>query len=153
MDGRFSFKSATIKRTLRGFSKDLSGERMYDLYNAYYGSTTYADDWVTAALDGTGEFVGKPDIVREEAALKGTAYGNVWMYVLHELEVAILDITENGDEESAIKHASIYLWPISSHSPQLSFLTEPLGRERLYRDAFVHSSSFKRFYVVHSRSG
>ena len=109
MDGRFSFKSATIKRTLRGFSKDLSGERMYDLYNAYYGSTTYADDWVTAALDGTGEFVGKPDIVREEAALKGTAYGNVWMYVLHELEVAILDITKRDDEESAIKHASINL--------------------------------------------
>jgi len=84
----------------------LSGERLYDLYSSYYGSTTYADDWVSAAINGSGVFEGKPDIVREEAALKGVAYGNVWMYVLHELEVAIKDITERDDAESAVKHAS-----------------------------------------------
>ena len=93
-------------RTLKGFSKDLSGERLYDLYSSYYGSKTYANDWVSAALGGTGVFEGKPDIVREEAALKGVAYGNVWMYVLHELEVAIKDITGKGDAGAAIKHAS-----------------------------------------------
>ena len=105
-NGFYSFKSSAVKRTLQGFSKDLSGERVYDLYSAYYGSKTYADDWVSAALDGTGVFVGKEDIVREEAALKGVAYSNVWMYVLHEMEVAILDVTERNDAEAALKHAS-----------------------------------------------
>ena len=36
-------------RTLRGFSKDLSGEAMFDEYMAYYGNAAYADDYVRAA--------------------------------------------------------------------------------------------------------
>lgn len=59
---------------------------------------------MTAALEGTGVFAGKPDIVREECVLKGAAYGNVWMYVLHELEEAIEDIAVDRDPEAAKKH-------------------------------------------------
>ena len=44
------YGTCTTYRTLQGFSKDLSGEPMYEIYNAYWGSTTYADDFVSAAM-------------------------------------------------------------------------------------------------------
>ena len=86
-----------VYRTVQGFSKDLSGEAMYDIYNAYWGSTTYADDFVSAALMGTTDpgsnvdFGSLIDDARVQLAMKGAAYQNVWMYVLHELEAAIED--------------------------------------------------------------
>merc|ERR1712023_137777 len=52
---------------------------------------TYADDFVQDALAGTGAFVGAADISREECANKGSAYMNVWMYVIHEMEDALND--------------------------------------------------------------
>ena len=76
--GGNSFKTVDVARTLKGFSKDMTGERPYDEYAAYYGSTTYADDFVTAALDGTGDFEGVEAVVRKEAAMKGVVYQNVW---------------------------------------------------------------------------
>merc|ERR1740124_1476602 len=69
----------------------------------YYGDFDYADKWATGALDGSavvftnGRFNadfatnnGFP-VVRVEAAKKGTAYMNVWMYVIREFEDAIDD--------------------------------------------------------------
>merc|ERR1719482_2458467 len=89
-------------------------------YN-YHGSITYADDWVTAALtagnagfedgnidftkaiksyDGTAETAGavgdaQAIAMRIQAAKKGAAYMNTWMYVIREFEDAIDDCESN----------------------------------------------------------
>eukprot|EP00968_Pinguiococcus_pyrenoidosus_P028945 scaffold8208_cov1718-Pinguiococcus_pyrenoidosus.AAC.1 len=69
-------------RTLQGFSTEagtkLSGEDLYELYRAYWGADDYADQFVTAALDGTGPYVDSSDLVRDEIASKGAAYQNTW---------------------------------------------------------------------------
>ena len=80
--------------------------KTYKQFYEYYGSFTYADDWVLAALESTTvtytgnyagavpvtfEFAKYSDRARIEAAQKGTAYMNVWMYVIREYEDAIDD--------------------------------------------------------------
>jgi len=103
-------------RKLAGFSTGAKG-KMYECTNCpyddykkfydYYGSFTYADDWVTAAFDkgktaftgpasdtdfsGTGQTVAFSNEVRTQSIKKGTAYMNVWMYVIREFEDAIDD--------------------------------------------------------------
>ena len=103
--GGNSVKSSGAIRTLAGFSTGapgkLDGETLYELYKAYWGSGTYADDFVRAALDGTAPFNGMQDVSRGEYAAKGASYQNTWMYVIHEMEDAILDciagdISNNG---------------------------------------------------------
>ena len=72
-NGRHSAKSSSM-RTLQGFSTGadakMSGEPLYKVYKAYWGSATYADDFVLAALDGTGALNGAADIARDECANK-----------------------------------------------------------------------------------
>ena len=99
-------------RTLAGFSTGAgkkmlesgNGKRDYDdfmKFKAYYGVDDYADHWVTAALDGTStaftgpasntDFSVADDAMRVQVIKKGTAYMNVWMYVIREFEDAIDD--------------------------------------------------------------
>ena len=99
-------------RTLQGFSTSAETKmyegcpgcpyKTYSKFYNYYKSFTYADDWALAALDGTTVTYGAPasttvdfatlgDAARIEAVKKGTAYMNVWMYVLREFEDAIDD--------------------------------------------------------------
>merc|ERR1719359_1890039 len=99
-------------RTLAGFStgagkkmlKSGNEKRDYDdfmKFKAYYGVNDYADHWVTKALDGAKtEFTGSAsntdfsvadDAMRVQVIKKGTAYMNVWMYVIREFEDAIDD--------------------------------------------------------------
>jgi hypothetical protein len=69
-------------------------------YN-YYGDLDYADKWVSHALAGTAltytngqtaDFATYNDMyTRVDAAKKGSAYMNVWMYVVREFEDAIDD--------------------------------------------------------------
>ena len=81
-----------------------NGKRDYDdfmKFKAYYGVDDYADHWVTKALDGAKtEFTGPAsntdfsvadDAMRVQVIKKGTAYMNVWMYVIREFEDAIDD--------------------------------------------------------------
>merc|ERR1719446_2028445 len=87
----------------------------YSMFYDYYGVHDYADKWVLAALDGasTGfpnargnaDFNIVDDVAtREEAVKKGTAYMNIWMYVIREFEDAIDDCltctTSNCNEHS-----------------------------------------------------
>ena len=103
--------AATTKagRTLQGFStgivsKALSGCRGcpykdMQMFYDYYGSGTYGDDWVQAAFaqsrtsftNGNADFTGASFATRVQAIKKGTAYMNVWMYVMREFEDAIDD--------------------------------------------------------------
>ena len=86
-------------RTLAGFSSaaqsKMAGQEFYTVYRAYYSEGDYANQFVLAALDGTGIFTGKDEISRVEGAKKGSAYQSVWMYVIREMEDAIMDCT-NG---------------------------------------------------------
>jgi hypothetical protein len=74
----------------------------YNKFYTYYNDFSYADSWVLAALDGTAtptswangaaDFATVSDsATRREAAKKGTAYMNVWMYAIREFEDAIGD--------------------------------------------------------------
>merc|ERR1719399_1070989 len=82
-------------RTLAGFStaalKKMKGQVFFDVYHCYYTHGDYADKYVTAALDGTGIFTGQPEAARIQGAKKGSAYMNVWMYVIREMEDAVVD--------------------------------------------------------------
>merc|ERR1719265_2651041 len=82
-------------RTLAGFSTaaltKMSDQEFYIPYHSYYNNDAYAHTFVMSALEGTGAFAGQADIARIEGAKKGSAYMNVWMYVIREMEDAIAD--------------------------------------------------------------
>ena len=107
-------------RTLQGFattstvtSKMYSGcagcpyTTFMQFYN-YYGDLDYADKWVLAALDATSltytngqaadfsSTTGTNVYTRVDAVKKGTAYMNVWMYVIREFEDAIDDCSTSS---------------------------------------------------------
>jgi hypothetical protein len=86
---------ANSYRTLQGFSLQaeakMKGQTHYEKFKTYYGSGDYGNKYIMAALDGTGAFAGKASVVRVEAAKKGSAYMNVWMYTVREMEDAIED--------------------------------------------------------------
>ncbi|EOD12039.1 hypothetical protein EMIHUDRAFT_247589, partial [Emiliania huxleyi CCMP1516] len=99
-------------RTMKGFSAGAEGKmyngcagcpyKTFSAFYDYYGDFDYADKWVSAALDGANmafssgrhgpnDFATLGDAARIEAVKKGTAYMNVWMYVIREFEDAIDD--------------------------------------------------------------
>lgn len=96
-------------RSIAGFStsaeskmlKDCPGcpYKEYKKFYDYYGQADYAHQWVTAALDGTSTNFnqGNADFSkygftgRTECAKKGSAYMNIYMYVIREFEDAIDD--------------------------------------------------------------
>merc|ERR1719327_63421 len=82
-------------RTLAGFSTaalaKMKGQPFFEAYMIYYTHGDYAHRYVTAALDGTGAFKGQPEAARIQGAKKGSAYMNVWMYVIREMEDAMQD--------------------------------------------------------------
>merc|ERR1719217_34591 len=91
-------------RTLKGFSTQaqakMQGWGTYQVYKAYYGEFDYAHQYVLDALGysgngdgtaGTGKFANQGDNGRTQGVKKGSAYMNVWIYVIHEIEDAISD--------------------------------------------------------------
>lgn len=98
--GGQSVKGSGAKRTIKGMSKDLTGEALFDQMKAYYGDDKYGDIWVSGALAttkasftsgrGDADFAAvSDDATREQAVKKGTVYLNVWPYAVHELEAAV----------------------------------------------------------------
>lgn len=95
-------------RTLAGFSKEAE-EKMgkcancpyvdYKKFYDYYGVYDYAHQWVLAAFskgktsftNGNADFGVYGFDGRTEVIKKGTAYMNVWMYVIREFEDALDD--------------------------------------------------------------
>jgi len=126
-------KTAAPYRTLQGFSTSAQAKMYegcpgcpyttYAAFYEYYGSHTYADDWVSAALDakdhtfpsgkhGPNTFSTLGDAARIEAVKKGTAYLNVWMYTVREFEDAIDDCTScaTNCNEHSINSDSVHAW-------------------------------------------
>ena len=120
-------------RTLQGFSTGAKTKmydgcpgcpyKHYEQFYDYYGSHTYADDWVSAALagesmtfasgkHGPNDFAALGDAARREAAQKGSAYMNVWMYVIREFEDAIDDCTSCTSDcnEHSANSGSVHAW-------------------------------------------
>jgi hypothetical protein len=98
-------------RTLSGFSTDAAakmvGEVTFEKYKKYYTYPDYADRYVKAALKGTGAFQGKDEKARIQGVKKGSAYMNVWMYTIHQMEQAIKDCTS---EVHKGKQDPVYAW-------------------------------------------
>merc|ERR1719389_585584 len=93
-------------RTLKGFSTQAQAKMQswgtYQIYKGYYNEFDYAHQYVMDALGysgsgtgaaGTGIFANQGDNGRTQGVKKGSAYMNVWMYVIHEIEDAISDCT------------------------------------------------------------
>ena len=72
--GSPSLKTDEI-RTIRGFSVDaqekLSGEKWYDIYEAYWsGNPDYADLFTSGACNGTGDWADASFEMRAEGCIK-----------------------------------------------------------------------------------
>ena len=120
-EGGNSVKGSGAIRTLRGFSTGLDAkacpgsadgndvstciEPMFANQKAYWGTGSYGNDIVTAALEGSGDYDGKADILRKEVAVKGSAYMVAGMYAIHEMEDAVLDCGADGAASDAGVHA------------------------------------------------
>jgi hypothetical protein len=100
-------------RTLKGFSTEAESQmlqcgncpyRTFDKFYRYYGEADYGDKFIIAAFNGTAtsfqngnnDFTDMAKEYRAEAIMKGTAYVNVWMYVIRMMEGALDDCRE-GD--------------------------------------------------------
>merc|ERR1711904_477464 len=118
-------------RTLKGFSTQAQAKMQswgtYQIYKGYYNEFDYAHQYVMDALGysgsgtgaaGTGIFANQGDNGRTQGVKKGSAYMNVWMYVIHEIEDAISDCTAsctnpgaqdcNADPVHAIDEAAAF---------------------------------------------
>ena len=85
-DGGNSVKSDGSIRTIAGFAAQEGRSHGLD---AYYGTPTPLDDFVTAALRGTGMFAGQSDGVRSQGAEKGIQNQVMVAWTVHELNAAL----------------------------------------------------------------
>jgi len=76
-------------------------------YDAYYTTTdTPMDDFVSAAISGTGIFSGESSAVREQAVEKGVQNWIMVAYAVHELNSAIAKANDgNFDDDAGAPHA------------------------------------------------
>ena len=123
MIGGNSVKSDGSVRTIQGFSTEngkLVGEKWFDIFAAYWnGDLKYADTFTSSACQGRGDFAlstspAITSISQGQGCMKGAQYQNVFMYVIHELEAAIVDCKANKvgthwDEAVAFYSGSITL--------------------------------------------
>ena len=86
-NGEYAEKSDGSYRTLMGFA-DAAGKN--HAYDGYYGADGSWNDFVSAAIDGTGPFDGESDTVRDQAVEKGIQNGVMTAYAIHELNAAII---------------------------------------------------------------
>ena len=96
-NGENSVKSDGSIRTIGGFA---AGEGKRHGLDAYYGTPTPLDDFVTAALQGTRMFDGQSDGVRSQGAEKGIQNQVMVAYAVHELYAA-LDKAADGNFDVA----------------------------------------------------
>merc|ERR1719515_317562 len=69
-----SVKGSGAIRTLQGFATSgaakMPTEKWWNVYKNFWGDDNYADTYVLAALDGTGDMAGKSDVLRGELVKK-----------------------------------------------------------------------------------
>lgn len=99
-EGGHSQQGDGANRTLQGAAAAERDEPLWNAYADYFGSQTFADDFVTGALDGAGDFEGESDGVRRQALQKGIQNHVVMAYVFHELDAAAAKV-EAGETDAA----------------------------------------------------
>jgi len=114
------------KRTIQKFSTDAEDKmyrcqncpyETYRKYRDYYGVFDYGDKWITAAFEGKSTSFGKGNANfaqygfngKVEAIKKGTAYMNIWMYVIREMEDA-LDDCQKGCQTTDCNDDAVHAW-------------------------------------------
>ncbi|MEM9036039.1 MAG: FEA1-related lipoprotein [Actinomycetota bacterium] len=103
-DGVNSVRSDGGIRSLGGFaSRD---DRSHGL-DAFYGTPTPLDDFVSAALSGTGVFEGQSDGVRSQGVEKGMRNQVMIAWVVHELNVAV---GKAQDGNFDIQEGAVHNW-------------------------------------------
>ncbi len=101
-NGKNSVKSDGSIRTIGGFASRDDRSHGHD---AYYGTPTPLDDFVSAALGGTGMFSGTSDAVRGQGVEKGIQNQVMVAWVVHELEAALAKAADgNFDAASGAPH-------------------------------------------------
>jgi len=101
-DGANSVKGDGSVRTIAGFA---AGEGKVHGLDTFYGTPTPLDDFITSALDGTGEFAGEPDSVRAQAVEKGIQNQTMVAWTVHELNTALAKANDgNFDIDSGAVH-------------------------------------------------
>ena len=103
-DGINSVKSDGSVRSIGGFAS--RNDRMHGL-DAYYDTPTPLDDFVTAALEGTGIFDGQSDAVRGQGAEKGIQNQVMVAWVVHELNTAM---SKAADGNFDIQTGAVHNW-------------------------------------------
>jgi len=96
--------------------------KTYQLFYDYYLDYDYADKWVSAAFSGTdmaftsgkhspNNFATLGAAARIEAVKKGTAYMNVWMFVMSEFEesIAVCQSQDPGHDH-VTNRPSVHAW-------------------------------------------
>ena len=113
-NGSNSVKSDGTVRTIGGFA---AGEGKKHGVDTYYGTPTPLDDFVSAALNGTGVWAGESDAVRKQGVQKGIMNQVMIAWVVHELNAALAKAADgnfdaatgaphNWDEAWAFYHGS-----------------------------------------------
>ena len=127
--GGNSMKGSGAIRTIKGFSIGAPGKMgnwaTFKTFMGYYKEAgLYADNFVTAALDKKTPWRSPSYTVSDtmvvELVKKGTAYMNVWMYVIHELEDAVADCVKGSlnDNQDGV-HAWDEGWAFYAGSQQV----------------------------------
>jgi Notch-like protein len=103
-------------RTLAGFSTTadatMSGQDYFTTYRAYYGQGDYAHQRVMAALEHSGMCESCDQVERLQIAKISSAYMNVWMRVVHEMEDAIVDCKSNCDDKC--NDEPVHSWDVAA---------------------------------------
>jgi hypothetical protein len=103
-DGVNSVKSDGSVRTIAGFA---AGEGKQHGLDAYYGTPTPLDDFVSAALAGSGEFDGMSDAVRGQGVEKGMQNQTMVAWTVHELNAAL---TKAADGNFDVQEGAVHNW-------------------------------------------
>ena len=90
-EGKNSQRSDGTVRTLKGFATDAERAEQFADAAALYGSPTFLDDEISAAINGTGIAAGWSDGQREQAVNKGILR-ILYYWVLDELGAAKADL-------------------------------------------------------------
>ncbi len=101
-EGGNSVNSDGSIRTIAGFAT--AEGRLHGL-DEYYGTPAPIDDFIGAALDGTGIFDGQDDAVRGQGVEKGIQNQAMVAWVVHELNTALAKAVDGDfDVESGAVH-------------------------------------------------
>jgi len=103
-NGKNSVNSDGSIRTIAGFAA--RNDRQHGL-DTYYGAPGVLDEFVTAALEGTGTFSGQSDAVRAQGVEKGIQNQVMVAWVVHELNTA-LGKASDGDFD--VDSGAVHNW-------------------------------------------